>query len=40
MMQSPGYDDAASMAGMHLGLQARFRQQIPDTIYTHCKEHM
>ena len=40
MMQSQGYDGAASMAGMHRGLQARFRQQIPVAIYTHCKEHM
>ena len=38
-MRSQGYDDAANMAGMHRGVQARIRQQTPGAIYTHCKGH-
>ena len=39
MMRIQGYDGAANIAGMHHGVQARIRQQIPGVIYMHCKAH-
>ena len=35
-MWSQGYDGAANMAGMHRGVQARSRQQIPGGIDLHA----
>ena len=38
-MRSQGYDGAGNMAGIRRGVQARIRQVIPGSVYTHCKAH-
>ena len=38
-MRGQGYDGAANMSGIHRGVQARIRAEIPGAVYTHCKAH-
>ena len=38
-IRAQGYDGAASMAGIHRGVQAIIRQRVPDAVYVHCKAH-
>ncbi|XP_052268629.1 52 kDa repressor of the inhibitor of the protein kinase-like [Dreissena polymorpha] len=38
-MRGQGYYGASNMSGIHRGVQAKIRQLIPETVYTHCKAH-
>ena len=38
-MRGQGYDGASNMSGKYRGVQARIRQELPRTVYTHCKAH-
>ena len=38
-MRAQGYDGAANMSEVHRGIQAIFKQHIPQAEYVHCKAH-
>jgi len=39
-MRAQGYDGAATMLGIHRGVQARIRERIPTEQYVHSKSHV
>ena len=39
-MRAQGYDGAATMSGIHRGVQANIRERIPKAQYVHYKAHV